>query len=583
MAQKPRNPTRKNTLVPHPSKPIEHVTDKAVYKKLDDSLVRVATTASSLEAEQDSEMTKTTQALEITSVKKRVKKLENNQRVDSSKDEPSLGEDASKPERKINDIDADEDITLVNDQDDAEMFDVNNLHVEDTAKLIVDATQVSATGEVNAASIATTVSATATITIEEITLAQALMGIKTTKTKEKGIILQKPSESIKTTTISSKKSQDKAKINVDYQTAKRLQAKEQEELSDAEKDTLFMQLLEKRRKFFIAKRAEDKRNKPPTQAQQRNIMCTYPKNVEGKKLKDLKDKSFEFIQKMFDKKFKRVNTFVDFKTELVEGSSKRGGEELIQESIKKQEVEDDKETAEPKQLIKIILDEEEVAIKREGEELIQESTQKQKVEDDKETSYLKQLMKIILDEEEVAIDAISLAVKSSRIAQFRKKQGKNATLQDFDEALDLHFVETTSQSSLTPSMIEGDESQPFVMTSRDLSHLEGDVKFVELFKKYEIEETSEEELDEEDKVVEVEELAFGKHLKEKHVIWAQFGKKQDKNATLQDFDEALDLQCVETVSQSSMMLSMIEGDDVTTICEDVKVADLNKHMEDCAG
>nr|GFA42632.1 hypothetical protein [Tanacetum cinerariifolium] len=33
--------------------------------------------------------------------------------------------------RKIHDIDADEDITLVNDQDDAEMFDVNDLHGEE--------------------------------------------------------------------------------------------------------------------------------------------------------------------------------------------------------------------------------------------------------------------------------------------------------------------------------------------------------------------------------------------------------------------------------------------------------------------
>nr|GEY03215.1 hypothetical protein [Tanacetum cinerariifolium] len=76
---------------------------------------------------------------------------------------------------------------------------------------------------------------------------------------------------------------------------------------------------------------------------------------------------------------------------------------------------------------------------------------------------------------------------------------------------------------------------------------------------------------------------FGKHLKEKHVIWAQFGKKQDKNATLQDFDEALNLECVETASQSSMTSSMIEGDNVTTICDDVKVADLKKPMEDCVG
>ncbi|GKF04904.1 hypothetical protein Tco_0035572, partial [Tanacetum coccineum] len=40
--------------VPQPSGPTDNVADEAVYKERDDSLVRAATTASSLEAEQDS-------------------------------------------------------------------------------------------------------------------------------------------------------------------------------------------------------------------------------------------------------------------------------------------------------------------------------------------------------------------------------------------------------------------------------------------------------------------------------------------------------------------------------------------------
>ncbi|GJY14182.1 hypothetical protein Tco_0383491 [Tanacetum coccineum] len=47
-------------------------------------------------------------------------------------------------------------------------------------------------------------------------------------------------------------------------------------------------------------------------------MCTFLKNMEGNKLKDLKNKSFDSIQKMFDRAFKRVNIFVDFRTDLVE-------------------------------------------------------------------------------------------------------------------------------------------------------------------------------------------------------------------------------------------------------------------------
>ncbi|GKD75085.1 hypothetical protein Tco_1333367, partial [Tanacetum coccineum] len=53
---------------------------------------------------------------------------------------------------------------------------------------------------------------------------------------------------------------------------------------------------------------------------------------------------------MFDTTFKRVNTFVDYKTELVEGSEKRT------------EDNDDQEEAEMKKPIKVVPDEEEVAM-----------------------------------------------------------------------------------------------------------------------------------------------------------------------------------------------------------------------------
>ncbi|GKF29364.1 hypothetical protein Tco_0095706, partial [Tanacetum coccineum] len=229
-------PKRKDTQVPQPSIPSKNVADEVVHKELGDSLVRATTTTSSLEADHDSgdtiaqtrvldlEKTKTTQANEIASLKRRVKKLEQKKRsrthglkrlrkvgatarVESSGDEESLGEDASKQGR-INDIDADDDITLVSVQDDAdkEMFDVDALNGEEVfvagqnenvVKEVVDAAQVS---------IAAT---TVTITTKEITLAQALATLKTSKPKVKGIAFQEPSTTI--TTISSQQSQDKGK------------------------------------------------------------------------------------------------------------------------------------------------------------------------------------------------------------------------------------------------------------------------------------------------------------------------------------------------------------------------------------
>ncbi|GJS64067.1 hypothetical protein Tco_0678631 [Tanacetum coccineum] len=111
--------------------------------------------------------------------------------------------------------------------------------------------------------------------------------------------------------------------------------------------------------------------------------------MEGYKLKDLKLKEFDSIQEMFNRAFKRVNTFEDFRTELVKGKKKR---------------------AETK--------------------LVQESTNKQKVEDDKETAKLKQRMEIIPDEKEVTINVIPLAVKSSSIVGWKiYKEGRKSYYQ----------------------------------------------------------------------------------------------------------------------------------------------------------
>nr|GEX21594.1 retrotransposon protein, putative, unclassified [Tanacetum cinerariifolium] len=201
----------------------EHVTNEAVLKELDDSLVRAATTASSLGAELDSAQTRfesvsklsndslltrgntlqndedrmqLNELMELcTNLQTRVLDLEKTKTTQKSlDDEESLGEDASKQGRfKV--IDADEDVTLVNDQDNAEMFDVNDL---------VNVAQDS--------------SGTTTITTEELTLAQALEALKTSKPKVKGIVIKEQEEP---EPIKPKK---KDQIRLDEEAAKRLQA-----------------------------------------------------------------------------------------------------------------------------------------------------------------------------------------------------------------------------------------------------------------------------------------------------------------------------------------------------------------------
>nr|GEU97591.1 hypothetical protein [Tanacetum cinerariifolium] len=287
--KKPRKTKRKDTQVPQLSVPTESVAYEAVNKEMDDSLEIATTTATSLDAEQNM------------------------------------------------------DITLVNDQ---EMFDADK-DLQGDEVVVEQEVVVDKEPSVNA----TQVSVAATIVIiDDITLAKVLEDLKTSKTKIRGIVIkdhEEPSKSRITTTISSKKSWDKGKAKMieepvklkkkyqilfDEEVARKLQeeineqerlAEEQQELNEYEKAKFFMELLEKRRKFFAAKRAEEKRNRPPTKAQQRSLMCIYLKNMDGWKPRALKNKSFVEIQELFDKAMKRINTFVDFRTELVEESSSR--------------------------------------------------------------------------------------------------------------------------------------------------------------------------------------------------------------------------------------------------------------------
>nr|GEU98780.1 ribonuclease H-like domain-containing protein [Tanacetum cinerariifolium] len=345
------------------------VADEAVNEEMDDSLERAATTATSLDAEQDRgniskthskatpnepsshgtssgggprcqeaigdivaqtrvldlETTKTTQAMKIESLKIRVKKLERRKRsrtyrikrlykvglsarVETSEEE-SLGEKDASKQGMIANIDANEDITLVSTHDE-QMFDADQ-DLDGKEVFVAQQDENVVEKEVDAAQIqVTTTTTTPTISINEVTLAQALAELKHTKpmAKAKGIVFYEPEESTTTTTttIPKPKSQDK-----------------------------------------------------------------------GKKLTDLKNKSFDSIQKMFDRAFKRVNTFVDYRTELVKESSKKAKEK--------------------------------------------------KIDDDKDTAELQQLVKIIPDEEGVAIDAIPLDVKTPSIVDWKiQKEGKKS-------------------------------------------------------------------------------------------------------------------------------------------------------------
>ncbi|GKC95408.1 hypothetical protein Tco_1160850, partial [Tanacetum coccineum] len=150
-----------------------------------------------------------------------------------------------------------------------------------------------------------------------------------------------------------------AMMEADYEVAQRLQAEELGELTIEERPRLFVELMNKRKKHIAKLRDKKIKRKPPTKAQQRNKMSTYLRNMAGYKHTQLKNKSFKEIQMLFDKEMKRVNSFVLMDLKVVKGngkktkssrketvSKKRTGEELDEESVKRQKLEDDAEKAE---------------------------------------------------------------------------------------------------------------------------------------------------------------------------------------------------------------------------------------------
>ncbi|GKD51336.1 hypothetical protein Tco_1280312 [Tanacetum coccineum] len=426
----------------------------------------------------DFEKTKFDQAIEITSLKKR--------------------EDASKQGRRIEDIDADAEVTLVNEtqerQDEDLMFDTGIL---DGDEMFVDATtgekdeqstkiDDSTAGEaVTTAGEAVTTAGVTAAKIDELTLAQTLIEIKaakpkvvitaattttTTRPKARGVVVQEPSEFRTSPEAQPSKSKDKGKeimiepevplkrkdqvaldedlarniqaqldaeiieeerlerqkqeeanialieswentqamMEADRLLAERLQTREREELTDEEKGKLFMELMEKRRKHFAALRAQEKRNRPPTKAQKRSQMSTYLKHMGGYKHKQLMGKSYDEIQKLFDKEMKRVNTFVAMSSEAQESNEKKieGSEEQAKSSRKKS-----------------------LGKKRAVKEHQQESPKRQKLEDDKETNEHEEVEAddtaelkkhlVIKKDDDIAIDAIPLATKPPMIVEYK--------------------------------------------------------------------------------------------------------------------------------------------------------------------
>ncbi|GKA99479.1 hypothetical protein Tco_0827473, partial [Tanacetum coccineum] len=255
---------------------------------------------------------KTSQAVEITKLKERLKKLE---RRNKSR---TPGLKRLKKGRKIADLDADAEVTLVD--------------------------EAVSTAEV------TNVSATTTI-VDELTLAQTLIEIKAskhkaitnaatttttvvTRPKARGVVVQEPSE-FRTTTSSSQTSQlPQAK---DKEEEEKLTKQREEDANIAEWDNVQAMI---DADYELAVRL---------QAQEQEELT-------------LKNKRFNEVQKAFDRTISMDSEVVKGGKEKDEDSVTRAGTELEQERIKKQKIDDDQEEAEMKKHMEIVVDEEEIVV-----------------------------------------------------------------------------------------------------------------------------------------------------------------------------------------------------------------------------
>ncbi|GJZ81019.1 hypothetical protein Tco_0646013 [Tanacetum coccineum] len=348
--QKPRKSKKQNIEVSQPSDSTEPIVDEApndenvtTYSnnpllsgedrlKLNE-LMELCTNLS--QRVLDLENTKTSQAAEITKLKERVKKLErkNKSRTLGLKRLRKVGRTV----RIESSEDKDEEVTLIDEtqgrNDDNLMFDTGVLDEQE-----VDVEKVVSTAEVTTASVTTT-------TVDELTLAETLIEIKeakpkvvtnvatttttaVTRPKAKGVkdqilideeIAQRLQEELQVELEEEERparqkeeyanifewDNVQAMMDADYELAARLQAQEQEELTIEERSKMFVELMDKRKKHFARLRSKEQRKKPPTKAQKRNTMSIYLKNMARYKHNQLKTKSIEDIQMLFDKAMTR--------------------------------------------------------------------------------------------------------------------------------------------------------------------------------------------------------------------------------------------------------------------------------------
>ncbi|GJW21461.1 hypothetical protein Tco_0032083 [Tanacetum coccineum] len=268
---------------------------------------------------------------------KRLYKVGLSTRIESSEDEGLDEEDASKQGR-IDDIDANEYIYLVNVHRDEDMFGVNDLEGDEVVVETKVAHEVVVEIEVASKDV--------NLSVDEVTLAQALAALKSAKPKADKVMLQEPEHGIITTTtaaiiVTAVSTRPKAKGLVIHEeeqaTTPTVSSQQPSQVKVQDKAQMLAELEEVDR--LVRQREEEA-----------NIVSWD--NVQA-----MIDADYQMAQQMQAEEQEKLSI-----EEKSKSGSKRASTELEQESIKKQNLDEDKKTVELQRLIEVVPNKEDLAI-----------------------------------------------------------------------------------------------------------------------------------------------------------------------------------------------------------------------------
>ncbi|GKD01909.1 hypothetical protein Tco_1172183, partial [Tanacetum coccineum] len=124
------------------------------------------------------------------------------------------------------------------------------------------------------------------------------------------------------------------RLNADKILAEKLQEEEIDMYTIEQRTKFLHDTIAAQRRFLAQQRFEAIRNKSPSRNQLRNQMMTYLKHVGGKKHSNLKTKSFDEIQVLYEKIKRSDDSFIAIGSAKDEKVIKEMNEQVADDSIK---------------------------------------------------------------------------------------------------------------------------------------------------------------------------------------------------------------------------------------------------------